>query len=193
MRSCMITLALVISGNPVPPLHKHWRSAVGGAAVSKASCDIILDVKKPQSLHDLIPDADLLLNLEPEELGMKIIQHLKSTFGEDRFWIGSIASSWTAGDRVGSPHLQHLRHGAAEKAVEEALAWLKAQGLIIHDPSQSGEFYVLSRRAKRFQSPGDFSIFLLTRSIHKELLNPRIADQSCVDAPDSRGIRPCRA
>lgn len=63
-------------------------------------------------------------------------------------------------------------------ALREAMAWLKAQGLIIPDEGVNGSngYCVLSRRAKRFESSKDFETHRLSRSLNRELLHQRIAE-----------------
>ncbi len=109
-----------------------------------------------------IPDVDVFLSLEPEELGAKLLFLARRglRYEGDMFSPATFENGiWEAESRR-QPSYQRDRQGAVALAFAEAWAWLGAQGLIVPAPSQRpGTTYrVLSRRAMRFQSEAEFQL-----------------------------------
>ena len=124
-----------------------------------------------------IPDVDVFLSLEPEELGAKLLFIAKQH--RDMFsLIGFEQQIWEAEMR-GQPTYPRNRKAAVALALAEAWAWLEAQGLIVPAPDQGhGTSYrVLSRRARRFQSEAEFANYAVARMLPREALHSKIADK----------------
>src|ERR1700691_6136618 len=108
-------------------------------------------------LPRIIPDAEVRLTLEPEELGAKLLFLLrKRTLQRNMFMPETLnAELWPSttipGQETAYPR---DRRDAIDLALTEAWAWLDAQGLIVPAPDTNGRhgWRVLSRRAKRFES-----------------------------------------
>jgi uncharacterized protein (TIGR02391 family) len=131
---------------------------------------------------EAIPDPEVLLRLEPEELGAKLLflvkerkkgayQHLGTfTLGEfdDELWTNTRPE-----ERPAYP--DELRHPVSI-ALHEAWAWLQAQGLIFDDIGHpEGGRKRLSRRARSFENEAQFANYAAARSIVREALHPRLA------------------
>jgi hypothetical protein len=107
-------------------------------------------------LSRAIPDPDVLLSLEPEELGAKLLFILRQhNFDRGMFSLGRlIGDLWNIiplpGQQLPYPR---DRRDDIDAALCEAWAWLEAQGLIV-PAGQNGPngWRVLSRRAKRFEN-----------------------------------------
>jgi uncharacterized protein (TIGR02391 family) len=124
-----------------------------------------------------IPDVNVFLALEPEELGAKLLFLAKECQG--MFWPSGFENEiWEAETRQ-QPTYPRNRQGAIALAFAEAWAWLEAQGLIVPAPDQGqGTSYrVLSRRARRFHSEAEFASYAIARRLPREALHPRIADK----------------
>ena len=122
-----------------------------------------------------IPDVEVFLGLEPEELGAKLLfiaQRESDLFS----LIGFEQGIWEAEQR-GQPTYPRHRRAAVTLALAEAWAWLEAQGLIIPAPSQQhGTSYrVLTRRARRFQSEAEFASYAVARMLPRDALHAKIA------------------
>ena len=125
-----------------------------------------------------IPDVNVLLALEPEELAAKILFLLRKTSNPDKINIGNLTSeatntSWTpSGGR--SPY--QGREKEVGLALSEAFAWLVAQGLIVPEVGMEGTqgWCRLSRRARRFESEEDFAQYTKARHLPRDYLHPRI-------------------
>jgi uncharacterized protein (TIGR02391 family) len=129
-----------------------------------------------------LPDVEVLLALEPEELGAKLLFLLrKRTFQRNMFMPGSLnAELWPLTSIPGqqTPYPRN-RRDAIEVALTEAWAWLEAQGLIVPAPEVNGRngWRILSRRALRFESEVEFAQYAVARMLPKQALHRKIADK----------------
>lgn len=129
-------------------------------------------------LPRVIPDPDLLLALEPEELAVKLLFLLRQRFGGGEFHPGNLLYE-LGGDRTrGQPGYSCERVGEIELALAEAWAWLEAQGLVLPEKGSNGQngWRRLSRRARRMESEADFANFRTARLLPRAILHPKIAD-----------------
>ena len=133
-------------------------------------------------LLDVFPEPDLLLALEPEELGAKLLflvrdrkknagKHLGSfTFAEfeEEIWIHTDPAERLL-------YSDERRHDIS-MALREAWAWLEGQGLIFPDvgTEHSGSRR-LSRRARKFESEADFANYAAARHLPREAIHRSIA------------------
>ena len=131
-----------------------------------------------RQLVQQIPDLTVLLALEPEELGAKLLFLVKAREGNSMFHPGNLMSELAP--------LYHGDTGAyaggagldVQLAVTEAWAWLEVQGLVIPEPGTNGQngWRRLSRKAQRFQNDKEFADFAAARLLPKEMLHPSIAN-----------------
>lgn len=133
-------------------------------------------------LAQSIPDVEVLLSLEPEELGAKIIFLLrKCPFPQGRFHLGNLMLElWPRSTLPGhqTPYPRE-REPEVDLALSEAWAWLQAQGLVVPaaDAARNYGWFALSRRAKRFESETEFSRYAQARMLPREVLHQRIAEK----------------
>lgn len=129
-----------------------------------------------------VPDADVLLALEPEELGAKLLFLLrKRSFQRNMFLPANLhAELWPSVLLPGqqTPYPTN-RRDALDVALAEAWAWLEAQGLIVPAADTNGRngWRILSRRAQRFESEAEFARYAVARMLPRNALHPRIADK----------------
>jgi len=136
-------------------------------------------------MHELtqaIPDADVLLALEPEELGAKLLFLIrKRNFSRNMFMPGQLnAELWPSTTFPGQQTPYPLnRRDAIDVALTEAWAWLEAQGLIVPAPDSSARYgwRILSRRAQRFENEAEFTQYAVARMLPKQALHSKIADK----------------
>jgi uncharacterized protein (TIGR02391 family) len=132
-----------------------------------------------QELAHVIPDAEGVLALEPEELGAKLLffarQRLRLRPHENQ---GMIHPRNTENE-VRNAGTYGTRWDEISLALAEAWAWLEAQGLIVPAEGSNGSngWRRLSRRARQFESETDLKPYALARRFPKEALHPRIADK----------------
>jgi uncharacterized protein (TIGR02391 family) len=132
------------------------------------------------TIAQLIPNVDVLLALEPEALGAKLLLLIRkrSQFDGDMFHPSKFENEiWEAHLR-GQQTYPQQRKPAIALALSEAWAWLEAQGLIVPATGTNGRngYRVLSRRAKRFESEAEFANYVVARMLPREALHPKIGD-----------------
>ncbi|HEX4164436.1 MAG TPA: TIGR02391 family protein [Bryobacteraceae bacterium] len=143
-----------------------------------------------QELTKLFPDVAILLALEPEELGGKMLFLMRARQGKQEyqfspgrgtmFVLSSLESEmWpqTFGGQVPTPYPANKREEIS-LALTEAWAWLEAQGLLVPSPDGNGSngWRVLSRRARKMETKKEFADYRIARLVPKEILHPKIAD-----------------
>lgn len=128
-----------------------------------------------------IPDVNVFLALEPEELGAKLLFLAKAgqKYDGDMFYPSNFETEIWEADTRGQPSYPRNRQAAIALAFSEAWAWLEAQGLIVPAADTNGRngFRVLSRRARRFASEAEFANYAVARMLPREALHPKIADK----------------
>jgi uncharacterized protein (TIGR02391 family) len=122
-----------------------------------------------------IPDAEILLALEPEELAGKLL----------RLW-----GNWSPTEHVQLVTFDPQKGISANPidrlypdttwpeiglAFAEAWSWLQVQGLAVPVSGQS-QTLRLSRRARRIKSETDFSSFKIASLLPREILHPNIKE-----------------
>jgi uncharacterized protein (TIGR02391 family) len=123
-------------------------------------------------LPDLVSDVDVLVALEPDELGLHILQ---------------VLAAWPA--HIGSQGVKGFTNGALEgyapgpkqqevaQAIREAWAWLEGQGLLLQDPQYyEGDLRVLSRKARRLAKDPKARRAFIGHRLPKETLHPNIRE-----------------
>jgi uncharacterized protein (TIGR02391 family) len=131
-----------------------------------------------------LPELDVLLALEPEELGAKLLFLLQKEKNQESFILSNLLSEiWPSSYLPGqqTPYPQ-ARKGEIDRALAEAWSWLIAQGLLVYSPNSSGTLaYFLSRRARKFTDETEFGRYAVARMLQRETLHPRIAADVWMD------------
>lgn len=128
-------------------------------------------------LRNIIPDPDVVLALEPEELGATILFLLRvrgDSFHPHNCMIEILNGGDSSRGISDYPREKRLKINVA---ISEAFAWLGAQGLIVAKPGDTGGWMILSRRAQRFESEADVRQFRMARSLNRDLLHLAIAEK----------------
>ena len=129
-------------------------------------------------LPQAVPDADILLAMEPEELGAKLLFLLRKETNRAPFILSNFILQLWPGNLVPGqePPYPTARRGEIDLALAEAWSWLVAQGLLVVFPNATGTpAYFLSRRAGKFADETEFRRFAAARMLQKEALHSRIA------------------
>lgn len=127
-------------------------------------------------LRSAIPDPDVVLALEPEELAATLLMLMRTRGECETFSVHNMVGEVRHEDPSrGISGYPRDRWPDLELAVSEAFAWLEAQALLVPQPgSHGGSWKVLSRRARRFESEEDFRQFQMARRLNRDLLHPAI-------------------
>ncbi len=140
-------------------------------------------------LTRIIPDAQVLVALEPEELASKILFLLRKRADnairvQQSFLLSNLLGELWPGTYPYMPGQQppypQERREEINLALAEAWAWLVAQGLLVPTPEGSAgghDWRVLSRRAHRFEDAAEFIRYAAARKLPKETLHPRISNK----------------
>jgi uncharacterized protein (TIGR02391 family) len=133
-------------------------------------------------LPEAIPDVEVLLKLEPEELGAKLLFLLrKRNLENDSFHLGNLENDLWPSTLLPGQQTPYPRDQQAviSLALAEAWAWLEAQGLVVRAAGFGGQngWRRLSRRARRFESEAEFANYTVARMLQREMLHPKIADK----------------
>ena len=121
-------------------------------------------------LQDLLPDASVLLALEPEELAGVLLRVLASQEARS----GSLnAYNFTLpGNLQGYPD-----HKVVGEAVMEAWVWLAREGLIAPRPGSKGDWVFVTRRGKKAADSQDWGAYRKADLLPRQFLHPAVASK----------------
>jgi uncharacterized protein (TIGR02391 family) len=132
-----------------------------------------------RDLATAIPDVEVLLGLEPEELGAKLLFLIKTRHDPGNFHPAQMQDElWTGSRSNPSQNAYSREHQRAiGLALTEAWAWLEAQGLVVPEDDLNGRngWRRLSRRAQKFENAAEFASYAVARMLPKEALHTRIS------------------
>lgn len=130
-----------------------------------------------KELHAAIPDPDVLLALEPEELGAQILLLLRER--ERTFSLAGIVDDLQKMNDRNNTGYPRARMHEIERALTEAFCWLESQVLIVPPDQENGRngYRTLSRRGGSLKTEEDLRQFRMTRQLNRDLLHPAIAEK----------------
>jgi uncharacterized protein (TIGR02391 family) len=123
------------------------------------------------TLYDLIPDADSVLALEPEELagvGLELISLAVSGNGPSRL----NPASFTHPDTLG-PFPQHKRSEVAF-AMAEGWNWLVREGLIAPVPGDMHGWHFVTRRRAQLKDRAGVAAYTSSVLLPRAILHPEL-------------------
>lgn len=120
--------------------------------------------------HEIFPDADGLLLLEPEELAGIILDYLNSMPPPipDRYQFGSR-------DMVKGYPRSHREQ--ISKALMEAWVWLEHEGFIAPIPGNSQGESFITRKGLRFKDSSGLKEYRKAKLLPRELLHPELVQK----------------
>lgn len=121
------------------------------------------------TLHDLIPDYQTVLELEPEELAGIAIELLNSGTSTVRLHPSTFAIPETLG-----PYPNNVRNDVAEAFVE-GWHWLVQEGFIAPRPGDTHGWHFITRRGKKLKTRIDIAAYVNSVILPRRLLHPTIA------------------
>jgi uncharacterized protein (TIGR02391 family) len=132
-----------------------------------------------RDLATAIPDVEVLLGLEPEELGAKLLFLVRARCGAGMFHPEQMLDELWTGSRSDPSHNAYPREHqrAIGLALTEAWAWLEAQGLVVPEDGLDGRngWRRLSRRALKFENAAEFANYAVARMLPREAFHARIS------------------
>lgn len=124
-------------------------------------------------LFDLVPDADAVLALKPEELAGVVLEYLNGLPGEDQ---KRILVTQNFGQRSTAAGYPEDKKDEILRALMEAWVWLKREGFLAPRPGE-GEWQFVTRRGARMRSASDVKAYRHQNLLPRAQLHPRIAQK----------------
>jgi uncharacterized protein (TIGR02391 family) len=131
-------------------------------------------VTNARRLTDVFDGPQELLRLQPEELAGILIEVIPSAMQQDHFLLGAIVQQVLPPTGDGWPR-QCERDVIL--AIAESLGWLVSQGLVIRDPFQPAEWYILTRRGRSLATKTDLEAYRRGRELPLHLLSSALAEK----------------
>ncbi len=122
-----------------------------------------------ERLSDLVPDADALLGLEPEELAGYLIEFLNSMPPDrqlNRYNL-TLQSNFEAYPQLLQPQVA--------QAVMEAWMWLEREGLLAPVPGSQGDWVFITRRGRTLRNHLDLAALRSASLLPRKTLHPVLA------------------
>lgn len=126
------------------------------------------------NLWDMIPDAETVLKLEPEEFAAYLLEFLNEGAGDIN------TRSALNRHNIGLPHFAEGYPRQFQKQISQAImeAWmfLEREGFIAPEPG-GDDWYFITRRGKRLANRADFAAFQRRSLLPRGTLHPRISEK----------------
>ncbi len=125
-------------------------------------------------MTDVFPPVDILLQMEPEELAVPLLEYLCQCEG---------TSSSGLLNRHNFTTPESLReysggnYGPVAKAITESWVWLEQQGLIAPSPGQRYEWIFITRRGYKFRKTMDVRSYKAAALLPDATLDPKLASK----------------
>jgi uncharacterized protein (TIGR02391 family) len=124
-------------------------------------------------LIDYLPDANTLISLGAEDLGMILLglvqQEKRPMFTPSDFEM----PLWNAN----LPAYPHHKKRGVSRTIAEAWQWLQNEGLIMNDPEQSDSWFCLTRKGAALRSEADIEAYRQGNILPVGLLHIRLAEK----------------
>jgi len=124
------------------------------------------------SVHAILPDAESLLALAPEELAGIVLEVLNSLTPEHSGMLNRY--NFTLPSGVGAPYPPQYQKRVAE-AVTEAWVWLEREGLLAPRPGDQHSWVFVTRRGKQVAGKVGLEFYRRGNLLPKEQLHALIA------------------
>lgn len=125
------------------------------------------------SLLDYLPEAEALLALGPEDLGI-ILLELVQKERQPRVALSNIEMPiWNAN----TPKYPQQSRMPVGRAIAEAWQWLQNEGLIMPDLDQPNGWYCLTRKGAQLTNTADIEAYRQGNILPVGLLHPTIAEK----------------
>lgn len=124
-------------------------------------------------LIDFFPDAESLLAVAPEDLGIVILQVIQQERTPRVSPSNFEMPLWNAN----TPAYPQGHHFPVRRALAEAWQWLQNEGLLMPDPDQSSGWFCLTRKGASLGTTADLEAYRQGNLLPLPLLHPKIAEK----------------
>jgi hypothetical protein len=125
-----------------------------------------------KAMLKILPEVKELLALQPEDLAAVILE--VAPYQNARLGMQDLLAQVFLPGGGGYPNGYEKQ---VLRAFAEALSWLVTVGLMAHDHTVSGLYYIPTRRSESVHSRSDFDTFRTGRMLPLELLPPVLAEK----------------
>lgn len=127
-------------------------------------------------IYNLIADADVLINLAPEELAFSLLRVADANVQNGLVHREVVIST---DPELGRERPYARQQAQAEVALIEAMHWLEVNALLLPAPGVNGQngFRIIGRRGRELLDRERFNTFQRAAAFPKALLHPAIADR----------------
>lgn len=125
------------------------------------------------TLLDYFSDADALIAVGPEDLGLVLLQLIQDEKAL-RVSPSNLEYPLWAANR---PEFPHHKRGAAGRVFAEAWQWLQNEGLLMPDLDQPNGWFCLTRKGAALRTPADREAYQQGNLLPLGLLHPRLAEK----------------
>ena len=125
------------------------------------------------SIHTLVPDANALLELEPEELAGVLMEYLNSLSTSEQQDLTRYNFSLNYAVR----EYPQDQQAELSQALMEAWVWLEHEGLLVPKPGSQGEWVIISRRGRQLRTRDQVYHYRRANQLPRHLLHPIIAQK----------------
>ncbi len=125
-----------------------------------------------RSISSILPDAEVLLALEPEEPAGVLLEHLNSLTEGDLHHLNRFNFFNSPVPGYAPEHQERIKY-----ALMEAWIWLEREGLVAPKPATHGEFVFITRRGRALVGRADLEAYRMANLLPKQLLHPVIAQR----------------
>ena len=125
------------------------------------------------SIHSLVPDAEALIELEPEELAGVLMEYLNSLPASEQGNLNRY--NFSLPHTVREYPREH--QDALRQALMEAWVWLEREGLLVPKAGSQGEWVVISRRGRQLRTRDQVHSYRRANLLPRKQLHGRIAQK----------------
>jgi len=123
-----------------------------------------------RSVYEIVPDPEVLLALEPEEVAGVVIEYLNGLPGNS----GQLnRHNFSLPHTVARYPLQYQER--ISRALMEGWMWLEREGLVAPQPGSSGNYVFITRRGQQMKGRADLAAYRRAGLLPRQLLHPAIA------------------
>jgi len=126
-----------------------------------------------KSIISLIPEAEDLLALEPEEVAPIVLIHLRSL---DQMEKGNLNRYGFSLNHTYKDYPQQF-HNQIARVLMEGWMWLEREGFIAPKPGDSGTWYFITRRGMQVNDAADLEAYRKSNLLPKNQLHPIVAQK----------------
>jgi uncharacterized protein (TIGR02391 family) len=127
----------------------------------------------PSVLSTIFPEPKDFFALEPEDLAGILVELIPGVSQEPGgFMLENFMTPMFPPEGSGYPP---AAQGEVAVALAEAMSWLETQGIIVRNPNQQANWYLITRRGKALKTHTDVEAFREGRTLPIDLLQQQLA------------------